>query len=167
LLQLQAEEAPGDDAQRELHHVLVHVPHLALAPGTREPLGIPGHHLPVGRQALAVEGGLHEPALPQPGLALVGQQPVAQQSTQNPPLQRILGVVAVAGDEDVLDVVRVVEHVRLLSQVGEVHHVPVAAPGAVLGEGDGVLAILQGAAEQGQGAGPGGCWARAVGMGTS
>src|SRR5436309_5224002 len=55
-----------------------------------------------------MEGGLHEPPLAQPRVALRQQQPLAEQRTQQPHA-RTLDEIPVARDEQLLDGVRVVD----------------------------------------------------------
>ena len=78
------EERLGDDLQRQAHHLLVQVAHLAVAPAVQQPLGVGHHGLGVGGQALAVKSGGDEPALAPPEVALARQQPVAEQEAALP-----------------------------------------------------------------------------------
>jgi hypothetical protein len=66
-----------------------------------------------------VKRGLDEPALPEVGGALAGQQPVAQRllrAFESPPLVERRGV----GDQHVLDARRVAQHEDVLSSDAEV-----------------------------------------------
>ena len=67
---LGVEERLGDDGLGERHHLGVDVADLAVRPAAEPARGVGGHHLAVGGDALAVERGLHEPALAQPRVAL-------------------------------------------------------------------------------------------------
>ena len=101
------EKHPGDDLQGEARHVGEEVARFAFVVGIGEAFGRFDHDGPVSRQAFAVEQRLQEPALPQPGVAVAGEQAVAEQQAVH-----LEGVV--------LDPVAGVRHQDRFDQVGVV-----------------------------------------------
>jgi hypothetical protein len=101
-------EGLGHDGPREGHHLLMGVQDRAVVPVGGAAGGIGGHGLAVGRDALAVEGGLHEPSLAQPDIALGGEQPIPQECSHQADAAT-LDEVAVSFHEHFLDGVRVVD----------------------------------------------------------
>ncbi|MCY1009774.1 hypothetical protein OV079_30270 [Nannocystis pusilla] len=71
------EQGVGDDVEGEPHHRRVDVEHLSFAPGRGEALGVVDHHRGVGGDPLAVEGGLGQPPLAAPEVAVADEQAVA------------------------------------------------------------------------------------------
>ena len=70
LADLGAEERLGDDLERQAHHVLVDVAHLAVAPLGGEARRVVDHDVAVGRDAIAMERRLRQAPLPPPEVAL-------------------------------------------------------------------------------------------------
>jgi len=71
-------------------------------------LGEGGHDIAISGEALAVEGGLNQPALAQPGVALGEEEAVTDQGAQ-PAQAEALGEVPVPRHEELFDGVRVVD----------------------------------------------------------
>jgi hypothetical protein len=83
IAQVQVEERQASNAQRELGHFQRNI-HWVLAlalPALEHRKRRIGHDRAEVRQALVVEGWLHEPSLMQPGLAIVGEKSVAEEGT--------------------------------------------------------------------------------------
>src|SRR6185436_9745319 len=82
----------------------------------------PDHVLRVGADALPVEGGLREPPLAGVELAFAGEEPFAEEELR--PFQAAaLAEVVLAGDEDVLDEVRMLHEIAVARPRPEAHDV--------------------------------------------
>ena len=112
---LHAEERLAHDLQRHVHHLGGHVDRLADlrvgAPIRQHRLGRAGHQRAEIGDALAMEGRLRQPPLPEPEIAVAGQQPVAGDGAQQVVLEGVLAVVAGVVLQDVLDAVRVADQI--------------------------------------------------------
>jgi hypothetical protein len=125
-IDVEAEQCPAHDAQREPHHLLVDVDRARRhrLPPIEELPGVPGHRSGEARDLVAVEARLHEPALPPPCVTLGRQQPVAQHQLEAPVVPA-LDVVLRVLRQQVADAVGVVDdHVPKRPEV-QVDHVPV------------------------------------------
>jgi hypothetical protein len=71
-----------------------------------------------------VKGGLGEPPLTPPELALAGQEPLAKQAPVSPEDSR-LSKVAIVLDEDVFDQARIRKQVYRLAHEAQPYYVPV------------------------------------------
>jgi hypothetical protein len=99
------EQRLADDRQRQAVHLGGDVERPPVDPRAPHPVRVRDHRRAVGGNPIAVEGGLHQPALPQVHRAFAGQQPFAEHplgTLQAAALHEAL----VVGDEDVLDVLR-------------------------------------------------------------
>src|SRR5947208_5662871 len=81
LLSLYIEERTHYDAQGELHHFLMDVAYIAVAPRGEHLFRVVGHDFRVGSNSLAMKSRLRQTALPQPGFAFVGEESVAKEPT--------------------------------------------------------------------------------------
>ena len=115
------EEGFGDDLQRHLH-LFLHVAVLAVGPPLHHPLGGLNHHRAVGVDPLAVKGRLRESPLASPEVPFAGEQPFPQGRLRHPEGE-MLAKLAVAGDEHLLDHVRVVNEHDLAMGEAKRHHV--------------------------------------------
>src|SRR6185295_5184391 len=88
--------------------------------------GIGGHGLAIGGDALAVEGGLHEPSLTQPQIALGGEEAVPEESSHETDAPT-LDEVAVPYHEHFLDGVRMVDQETGERAQAHRHHVTIFA----------------------------------------
>ena len=78
ILDIGAEKRLPDDLERQVHHFLIDVAHLAVTPFPGHPLAVGHHGFGVGGDPLAVKGGLDHPALAKVRLALAGEQALAE-----------------------------------------------------------------------------------------
>jgi hypothetical protein len=74
--------ACDDDVRGGVHHRVVEVDALAVAPRRAEAGGVVDHDPRVARDALAVEGRLDEPTLALPEVALAGEEPLAEDALE-------------------------------------------------------------------------------------
>ena len=112
LLSLYIEERTHYDAQCELHHFLMDVARFAVAPCSEQSFRVVGHDFRVGSNSLAMKSGLGQTALPQPGLAFVGEESVAKEPAtlaDDPIFQEILIIT----DQHRLDQVRMIKEVNV------------------------------------------------------
>src|SRR5262249_14755912 len=108
-----------DDAQCELHHVLMNVAGLAVLPMGQHLLGVAGHDPAIRSDALTVKCGLGEAPLTKPGIALIGEQSVAKEP-------------AAVLDEAVFEDVLVISDERCLNQIRMIEKVNVKPGGTVI-----------------------------------
>ena len=125
------------------------------APALHRSAGVPGHDLGVVGDVLAVEGGLDEPALALPEVALAAQQPLAQQLLE-PLHEDVLAEAAGLLDQDLLDERRVRKQHRVLAEEVELHLVPQAR--GALEVGQRIAQVMEEAPGDGEAAGPGDRW---------
>ena len=97
------------------------------APACEHLLRLRHHHPAVGGDALAVEGGLGQPALAQPEVALAGEQAVSEDGVHVAPEEAVLLELRVARDEHVLDQIGVVDQAGGMAGQAQADHVAVAA----------------------------------------
>ena len=110
LADLDAEQRLADDLKREVHHLGRNVDRLAarreVLPTHQHRLSVGGHQPGETGDALAVERGLGQPPLPQPEVAVAGQQPAAGDAAQQVVLEGVLAVVPGVILKHVLDAIR-------------------------------------------------------------
>ena len=107
---LGAEERLSGDGQRQAHHLDEDVARLPRPPFVQDLLGGVDHDRGVGRDALAGEGRLDQAALPQPEIALAGQQALAQDQRRHPQ-GKVLDVILVIVKENGLNVLGIADKV--------------------------------------------------------
>src|SRR5262249_14483220 len=84
LLELDSEERPGDDVEAETSHLVVDVDRPLVAfPALHQRTSPLDHERAEGGDATVVEGRLHETPLPQPEVALAGDEPLAEEALQH------------------------------------------------------------------------------------
>jgi hypothetical protein len=66
----------------------------AVVPAGRTARGVGRHDFAIGRDALAMKRGLHEPALAQPAIALGNDKPVAQETSQHANARSLYEIVS-------------------------------------------------------------------------
>src|SRR5712691_1353532 len=106
------------------HAVGVNVDDLAVFPVDQPALGVGRHGLAVAGEALAVERGLNEPALAEPGTALGEQEALAEQGSKQAGAGTLHEVPA-SRHQDFLDGVRMVEQKRAAGAEPHRHDVAV------------------------------------------
>src|SRR5262249_15863579 len=103
------------DLERQLAHFLGYVQRLAAHRVTVPPLGKPTVHIDPDLRKLRhdapVKKRLHHVPLPPPQIALAGHDSLAEQNLDAVETEA-LGIVAMIGDENALDVIRMVNDVR-------------------------------------------------------
>ncbi len=108
--QVRAEERAQDDAQRDIHHVVVDVARLAGLPRFGKVRGLLHGDLRVARDAFAVKRGIAQAPLAPPELSVAGEQAVAKQfriRARGHAFDEVAGLA----EQDLLDVLRVKEDV--------------------------------------------------------
>ena len=113
---LDAEQRLGDDLERDVHHLLGDVERLACRrsiPARQHRFGVTGHQRAEAGNALAVEGRLRQPPLPQPEIPVAGQQPAAGDTAQQIVLEGVLAVVPGVVLQHVLDPFGIADQVEL------------------------------------------------------
>ncbi len=102
-----AEQRFADDLQRQVHHFAVDVANVAVLPFACHRVGVFDHRAGIFGDPVAVKGRLDHSPLPQMGLALAGQQALAEhhfRPLQRPPLYKFIGVY----DQHVADHIRMI-----------------------------------------------------------
>ena len=138
---LRPEEGLGHDPHREAHHLVVDVAHLLRPPLREHLLRLRHHHRAVGGDAVPVEGGLGEAPLPEPEVALAGQEAVAENGVHVAPEEAVLHELRAARDEHALDDVWMVDQAGRLAAEAHGHDVAVA-PRAVFEEAEEIAGEL-------------------------
>ncbi len=102
--QVQVEERQASDAQREARHLRldIHRVRTCVLPAFEHCQRRIGHDRSEVRQALVVEERLHEPPLMQPGLAIAGEESVAEEGKDRAKHRGRLVVVTMMIVEDLL-----------------------------------------------------------------
>ncbi len=118
---LEVEERAGDDLQGQGDHVVVDVPDRPVRPAVGQPLRGGGHVVDVVLEAVRVEDRFDDAALLPPGLALGGEDAVAQEGHPGGE-EAPLAVVRLLADEDTVHVVGVEEAVHLPARAELVPH---------------------------------------------
>jgi hypothetical protein len=119
--QIGSEERAPDDGEGECRHVRLHVDGAPLGPGPFMCLGQRDHVRGVPRDAIAMEGGLHEASVAQVHVAFAREQAVAEHrlgSLQAAPLHGLAAVV----DEDLDDGSGIGEDVGVLTDEPHMRH---------------------------------------------
>jgi len=128
-LHVGAEERLAYDRQSEARHLRGYVQRFAGLPTVALAHRAFRDHVRIGSQALAMEGGLHQPPLPKMVLALARKQTFAQEHFGA--LQATaLDEVRLLSDEHFADVVRVAHHVEVAVKGAKVGQVAVFARNA-------------------------------------
>jgi hypothetical protein len=127
---VRAEESARNDVERQTHHVYVQVSHLTRFPCCKHPVGALDHLLGVDGDAVTVERGLRQAALPTPEVAFAREEPITNDTTKVAQ-ERVLYETLVSADEDVLDVGRVRNEIARQPRETELDQVPVAARDAL------------------------------------
>ena len=96
------EEGSSDDAQRQRRHLVVEIEDLAVGPRVDAVLGIARHRPAVALDAFAMERRRRQPTVPQPLVALGGEEAVSEQRDEHP-RPEALAEVGRAVNEDLLD----------------------------------------------------------------
>lgn len=113
VLDVRIEQRLADDREREPHHLLAYVEHLARPPPLVSRRRMRGHRRAIRGCALAVERRLSEATLSEVELAFAREEPVAEQHLRALEASPFVKV-AVVGDEDLAYEVGVVEQVERL-----------------------------------------------------
>ena len=149
------EQRLADDAQCQAHHLVVYV-HVFAAARLQLGRGVVrgAHHRGrESRDALAVERWLRDAPLPFPGFTLAGEQTVAEHVAEIAVSARLLAVVLVVLDQDVVGAFGRADEVADHRTEAEAHHLAVVAEG-VHEEGDGIAPRPREVSEQELAAGP-------------
>ncbi len=114
LLDVDVEQRPADNRQRQPVHLASDVERRAVGPRAPHAVGIADHQVAVSGHAIAVKRGLHQAPLPQVERAFAGQQTLAEQALASfePPA---LGEIPVVRDEHVANQLRLVDEEQLFA----------------------------------------------------
>ncbi len=130
IAEVNAEQGLAHDTQRQAHHLRRHIQelfvHCSVLPMLQHSPGGVRHERAKGGKLLAMEGGLHETPLVQPGLPVVGEESLAKQGTEEVHEIGIFAVVAMILLQHMLDIVRVKNHVGRPHEKADRHDVAVA-----------------------------------------
>ncbi len=107
-LDVGVEEGLADDAQGKQQHFFADVDHRAVAPTCGHLLGVVGDYFAVGRDSLAMKGGLGEAALTHVKGFFAGEQAIAEHHSGTLHDQAAVVAMGIA-DEQVVDQIGVVE----------------------------------------------------------
>lgn len=148
------EQDLGHDLEGERGHLQAYVDDGAVPPPRHATRGSLHHDVPVRRQSIMTERGLDEPPLAEPGIALVGQEPPAEDRLHVAPEEPVLDEVVGPGNEHLFDQRRVVDEERGAGAQAKPYDVAVL-PRAPLDEPEGVARELREVADQGSARGTG------------
>ena len=129
--EIDAEQREPGDLERQLHHRVGDVDSLTgrggVAPVIDEIDRCLLHHVGEPSDARLVKRRLRDAALSPPYFALAGDEAVAEHGAQQVVAARLLVVVVLVVDQDVLDVVRAEDEHRPLGSQADLHDVTVVA----------------------------------------
>ena len=124
--QVRTKERAPDDRQGQRGHVLLHIDGLPVPPRRLMCRGEGDHVDGVRRNAITVEGWLHEPTIAQVYVALAREQSIAQNDL-GPLESTALHRLSAVGDEDVHDGLWIGQHVYVFAEESKVRHDGVGA----------------------------------------